>query len=102
MIVTVAPVAMYPVDQVAGWSHSIWTVRETSQQDGFWGYAGLPRAELLARILAAGGLITVDHALQGLTRATGEILLTDGCHRWAIADELDLAIVPVIMETEHL
>jgi hypothetical protein len=94
-----APAANYPLAAIGGWSHANTTVREVAAEPEFWEYADLPRAELEARIAAADG-IEPAHALYGCTFLSGEVLLVDGCHRWAAAAALGFTIAPVEMAFE--
>lgn len=87
---------MISVAEIGDWLHSDTTVREVCKREDFWDYAELGRDELTARITAAGG-IDAEHALEGTTIWTGELVLTDGCHRWAVAEALGLESVPVAM-----
>jgi len=44
--------------------------------------------------------ITCGHALDAIAPLSGEIALVNGLHRWAVADELGIGLVPVEMSTE--
>jgi hypothetical protein len=54
---------------------------------------------MTGRIRAAGG-ITCDYALDARTLLSGGVELADSRHRWAVADELGIGVVPVEMRTE--
>jgi hypothetical protein len=94
-----APADDYPLADIGGWLHANTTVREVAAEPEFWDYADLPQAELTARIAAAGG-IEAAHALYGCTFLSGEVLLVDGCHRWAAATALGFTAAPVEMAFE--
>ncbi|HUZ35988.1 MAG TPA: hypothetical protein VMV17_06645 [Streptosporangiaceae bacterium] len=78
-------------------------VREWASEADIWqpGHCELSQAELTNRIRAAGG-IRCEHALHAMTRLSGEIELSNGVHRWAVAAELGILAAPVHMihETE--
>jgi hypothetical protein len=59
----------------------------------------LSREELTWCIRLAGG-VKRDYALEARTLRSGEKLLVNGCHRWAVAHELGIQSVPVMMEFE--
>lgn len=79
------------------------TVREWASRPIIWqpGQSELSREDLTAAIHAAGG-IRCGYALHAMTRLWGDVELTNGVHRWAIAAELGIEAVPVqmIFETE--
>lgn len=55
--------------------------------------------ELVSLIRAAGG-VNCDHALIARTLLAGGIELVDGIHRWAVAVEIGIDVVPVEMTVE--
>ena len=63
------------------------------------GHCELAYEELADRIRAAGG-IACGYALEAMTLLSGEIELANGLHRWAVAGELGIDVVPVGMRTE--
>lgn len=79
------------------------TVRQWALEGDIWrpGHCELSRQELTRRIRAAGR-IGCGHALQAMTRLSGEVELTSGVHRWAVVTELGIPAIPVqmIKETE--
>lgn len=80
-------------------------VREWVSEAGIWrlGNCELSQEELTIRIRAAGG-IGCEYALNAMTRLSGEIELSNGVHRWAVAAELGIRAAPVHMvyETESV
>lgn len=109
--IPVAPVARcdchgwHPVANLASWFHRtgpqhVALVRDWAQS-GIWevGRCRLSHAEMTGLIRAAGG-ITCDHALDARRLLSGEIELVNGLHRWAVADELGVDVVPVKMSVE--
>jgi hypothetical protein len=86
----------HPVAGIGAWSHSDATVAVVAARPDFWDYAEIGRDDLLARVRAAGG-IGPDHVLAAAVLLSGEVLLVDGCHRWAVARDLGLVTVPVEM-----
>jgi hypothetical protein len=97
---------LHPVASVGKWLHNsavvcdILTVAEVAAEDEFWERCDLARDDLETQIGAVGG-VDCDHALEAARAASGEVLMLDGCHRWAIADALGLRLVPVLMTTEE-
>jgi hypothetical protein len=96
----------HPVTDVGGWLvrpgvGDLILVRDWAQS-GIWRdrRCQLSRAELTSRIRAAGG-ISCDHALIARTLRTGDIELVDGLHRWTVAAELSIGLVPVEMSVEE-
>ncbi len=65
-------------------------------------YETFTHDELADLIIAAGHQILCAHALSATTYADGRIGLSNGVHRWAIADELGIARVPVDMVRETI
>lgn len=63
------------------------------------GRCALSREDLTGRIRTAGG-ISCEHALQAMMRLSGEIELSNGVHRWAVAADLGIRAVPVRMTAE--
>jgi hypothetical protein len=55
---------------------------------------------MTSRIRAAGG-ITCGYALAGRNLLAGGVELVDGLHRWTVADELGIGLVPVKMSAEE-
>ena len=76
---------------VRGWARS-----------GIWqeGRCQLSHAEMTSRIRAAGG-ITCGYALGGRNLLAGGVELVDGLHRWTVAGELGIGLVPVKMSAEE-
>jgi hypothetical protein len=72
----------------------IWSRSGCIWQDG---RCRLGHEELTDLIRAAGG-IGCEHALTARALLTGGVELVDGIHRWAVADELGIDVVPVEME----
>ena len=62
-----------------------------------WDKSELPREELTARMIAAGNRIDHAYALSAMTFSDGRISLDNGVHRWAVAVELGIRRVPVVM-----
>lgn len=91
------------VEVIADWMcgntvASRWRVRERAAMSEIWdqGRCELSRAELTARIQVAGG-IGCEHALEAMTRLSGDVDLVNGLHRWAVAMDLGISEVPVMM-----
>jgi hypothetical protein len=93
----------YSVAEIGGWLHgstaeSMAPVREWAARPDLWERSATSHQDLTAAISAAGG-ITCEHALQARTAPEG-VHLEDGVHRWTIAAELGLDLVPVEMAVE--
>jgi hypothetical protein len=75
--------------------------RTWARTGGVWrpGHCELTHEDLTARIQAAGG-IACGYALEALTLLSGKVQLANGLHRWVVADELGIGMVPVEMRTE--
>lgn len=82
-----------PVDVIGSWLHGNCTVLETAARDDFWDSAELSEEELRARI--SHGFYP-DCPLEAFTTPYG-MMLADGCHRWAVADQLGIAELPVVV-----
>lgn len=65
------------------------------------GHCELNHEELTSRIQGAGG-IACGYALEAMMLLSGEIGLANGLHRWVVASELGVDVVPVkmVIETE--
>jgi len=74
--------------------------REIVGTDDIWSHSATDHETLLTGVRAAGG-ITCEHALEATIYLDGHIGLNNGIHRWAIADELGIARVPVEMRYEQ-
>jgi len=72
-----------------------------AQTGGIWrpGHCEFTHDALAGRIRAAGG-IACAYALEATTLLSGEIELANGLHRWVVARELGVDVVPVKMVTE--
>jgi hypothetical protein len=70
-------------------------------ESGIWrpGHCELSHEELTGQIQAAGG-IACGYALEAMTLLSGEIELVNGLHRWVVAQELGVGMVPVKMVIE--
>jgi hypothetical protein len=68
---------------------------------GIWrpGHCELTHEELTDRIQVAGG-VACGYALDATMLLSGEIELTNGLHRWVVASELGIDVVPVKMRYE--
>ena len=75
--------------------------RSWAQTGGIWrpGHCELTHEELVARIRGADG-IACGYAIEARALLSSEIELVNGLHRWAVADELGVDVVPVTMATE--
>jgi hypothetical protein len=80
--------AAYPVEVIGTWAHADATVEEVTRREDFWEYAQVQRAALMA--LMAGGLDPA-HALDAVIAPEGDMVLADGCHRYAVARDLGIA-----------
>jgi hypothetical protein len=92
----------YAVPQVGAWLHPSWDsppAREVAARPDFWNVGALSRDELTRLIQTAGG-VEHNYALEARRLLSGEVLLIDGCHRWAVANELGMPSVPVKMSYE--
>jgi hypothetical protein len=99
---TMGEISAYPVVKIGEWPHASQScppTREVAARPGFWAAGELSRDELTERIQLAGG-VEREYALEARTLRSGEVLLVNGCHRWAAADELGVWSVPVRMEFE--
>lgn len=67
--------------------------------DPTFGPASFRMTSCSGRIRLAGG-VRVEHALEARRLISGEVLLVHGCHRWAVAAELGMSLVPVEMDFE--
>jgi hypothetical protein len=87
-----------PTVQIGDWPHNVFLVRERAAHPEIWepGYCKLSRQELRDSVIAAGRVIRCEHALKAWTR-DGHVELTDGVHRWAIAVELGIDVLPVLI-----
>lgn len=85
-----------PLAEIGGWPHNVFLVRERAVQPGIWepGYCELSREELRDRVIAAGG-IRCEYALEAREELDGHIELVNGVHRWAVAAELGIGMLPV-------
>jgi hypothetical protein len=83
--------------QIGSWPHNVVLVRERASQPGIWepGYCELSREELRNRVIAAGRIIRCEYALEARRELDGHIELVNGVHRWAIAAELGIDMLPV-------
>lgn len=93
----------YSVAEIGGWLHgstpdSIAPVRDWAARPDLWERSTISHEDLTAAISAAGG-ITCEYALQARSGPEG-VRLEDGVHRWTVAVELDIDVVPVEMRTE--
>lgn len=55
----------------------------------------MSREELRARVIAAGVIIRCEFALEARVELDEHTELVRGVHRWTIADELDIDVLPV-------
>jgi hypothetical protein len=102
IIETMGEILDYAVPEVGAWLHASLhspPTREVASRPDFWSAGKYSREELTRYIRLAGG-VKRDYALEARTLRSGEILLVNGCHRWAVADELGIQSVPVMMEFE--
>ncbi len=101
MIGTMYEISEYPVAEVGGWLHASRgspSAREIAARPDFWPDE-FYREELTRRIRSAGG-VQGEYALEARRLRNGEVLLLHGCHRWAVAHELGMPSVPVMMGFE--
>jgi hypothetical protein len=99
---TMGEISHYPLPEIGGWLHdgrNSPTARAVAARPDFWDARELSYEELTLRIRLAGG-VKPEYALEARTLRSGEVPLVNGCHRWALADELGLESVPVMMEFE--
>lgn len=92
----------YPVQEAGGWLHAgpdSPPAREVAARPDFWSTSELSRETLTERIRSAGG-VKAGYALEARRLRSGKVLLVDGCHRWAVANELGLLSVPAKMDHE--
>jgi hypothetical protein len=89
---------LWSVEEIAEWTHDFsrpnLTVRAWAASYDIWADAHLSHEELRRRIAGAGG-IACEHALKAIIGPGEAGHLSDGVHRWAVADELGLSFVPV-------
>jgi hypothetical protein len=90
---------------IGGWLHRtgpqhLVPVRLWAEQGGIWRdrHCEFSREVLTSRIQAAGG-ITCAYALTGRRLLTESVELVDGLHRWIVATDLGIGLVPVEMST---
>ena len=96
----------HPVTAIGGWmvrrgGSALIAVQEWAETDGIWrlGHSELTHEELTRRIEAARR-IACGYALEATTLLSGEIELANGLHRWVVARELGIDVVPVRMRIE--
>jgi hypothetical protein len=95
----------HDVDEIGRWPHSLAggcaslpkSVRDIVATEPIWDKSELSRAELTARMIAAGRRIDHVFALSAMKFSNGRISLDNGVHRWAVAVELGIKRVPVDM-----
>jgi hypothetical protein len=86
----------YPLAEIGGWMHHDVLVRDRASEPDTWdvGNRELSHEELRGRIAAAGG-VRCKYPLEATRHYGGEITLANGVHRWAVAAELGVGILPV-------
>jgi hypothetical protein len=96
----------HPVAAIGDWLHRtgpqvLAPVRGWARS-GIWqeGRCQLSHAEMTSQIRAVGG-ITCGYALAGRNLLAGGVELVDGVHRWTVAGELGIDLVPVKMSAEE-
>lgn len=96
----------YRVADIGGWmvrrgGSDLILVTAWAQIGGIWrpGHCELTHQDLTARVQAAGR-IACSHALKARALLSGEIELVNGLHRWVVASELGISVVPVKMTIE--
>jgi hypothetical protein len=97
----------HPVADIGSWLHRTGPQRLVLVRDwarsGIWeeGRCRLGHAEMTSRIRTAGG-ITCDYALNARRLLAGGVELVNGLHRWAVATERGIDVIPVemLVETE--
>jgi hypothetical protein len=89
------------VQTIGSWLHlmgaDLVPVCQVARRPDFWQMARLSEAEL--RQFMAVGLLC-EFAIEARTLTDGTIQLKDGAHRWAVARDLGLPTVPVLMEQQ--
>ena len=96
----------HPVAAIGGWmvrrgGSVLVPVPDWVENGGIWrpGHCELTHEELTDRIQVAGG-VGCGYALDATMLLSGEIELTNGLHRWVVASELGVDVVPVKMRYE--
>jgi ParB-like chromosome segregation protein Spo0J len=85
-----------PLAEIGDWPQKEVPVRKRAAQPQIWepSYRELSREELRDRVRTAGG-IRCEYALEARKELDGHIELVNGVHRWAIATELGIDLLPV-------
>ena len=82
---TMEGISAYAVPVVGRWLHdrpNSPPAREVAARPDFWDDTELSREELTRHIRLARG-VKPEYALEAGTLRSGEVLLVNGCHRWA-------------------
>lgn len=97
---------LHSVAAIASWKvrrggSDLVPVPEWAETGGIWqpDHCEFSHEDLTARVRAAGE-IACGYALEATTLLSGEIELTNGLHRWVVATELGIDVMPVRMRHE--
>jgi hypothetical protein len=88
--------------EIGGWQQAGVLVRDWALRPEIWEPRrhDLSRDELRIRIAAAGG-ISCEYALEAFIAPDGHIELVKGVHRWTVAAELGIGVLPVKLDDER-
>jgi hypothetical protein len=96
----------HPVAAIGDWlvrrgGNDLIPARTWAETGSIWqpGHCDITHEELAALIRSAQG-VTCGHALKARILLDGSTELVNGLHRWAVADELGINVVPVEMRIE--
>jgi hypothetical protein len=86
----------YPLAEIGGWTQRNVLVRDWAAKPEIWDPRRheLSHEELRERITAAGG-VQCEYALSATRNLDGSIELDKGVHRWTVAAELGVSVLPV-------